>query len=960
MAENKRQLLSQQYAWTTTKKDGKFATFFGPHQFSLTDENVPFVPDPKDPEKIIEATDHSRAIQDFIVIKPSEYAIVYNPTEQYSEAYPNGQYKTGQSVEMPELLYGGKRVVVSGSFPLWPYQRVELRKIHELSTDQYLVAVVESTKVDKEAPFYKLLCKCAAIKTTVVDESVESVDQDGKELAKTENIKETIDTPSGSEDSSNKEMVKLYEDEKFVFVLGQRIVIPGNLTPTFIPPTGVEIVKDNGTQDSFIRQTVVLGPTDFCRVINEDGKITNHKGPGRIFPGPYDKFETRGSHDRIYKAYHLRTDRGILLRIITDEVNKEHLVKQLPEGCEKQLERNKYFKGDEVFIKNIDAYLVPTNSFEVTHPTTREPHLGNDHEGVFVEAIGVDQESGVYVANVDTGNVELIRGETKLLLDPRKQIHEKRRVPGKLWNLMIGEVEPHKKVDSGRMVETPWALSVQVPNNEAVLVTGGENRRVVEGPCIELLEYRETLEVLTLSKGRPKKENDILETCRLRVEGLQVTDEVALTAADDQVIKVEVLYGLEFTAENDDEKERWFDHKNYVWLLCSNLRSRLQAAARKLSIDDLQARTADFMRDTVLGEKKEDGPRRGFCEHNIRINEVDVLDHRIEDREIAELLKETNREIVLQQFKDRAEQARLDSSLRQFEINRQLAELQKKNVELKSETEVITRKLNNKAEVELAELTEEKKQKINEVNLRVEKEIKKANAEYVKEIDRVQRELESTKLAFDTESEQEKAKLEVLRVELATDHSVLQATYNTKLEEMDIELEEKKIEAGVRVDGLRRQIEEANVELGAKKIELEAMGKKQLLELELALAAQKVDAFVQETRAQTDGLANIQTAFASGIAAELRRLSDAHLTVEVAKALGPALAFEDGVNVEQLLAKVSGSPLVTAALKSLGSKVDGFLQSPLPVQPKPLPGKVDVVIREGVSDLLRGRDSDDD
>jgi len=809
MSEYKRQLLIGQNVWTINKKDGKLNIYFGPHALMLTEDFVPVVQDPENLEKVKPVENQNAAIQEFCILKPDDYAVVHNPTVQYSEGYPNGSYKTGLAMEMPDLLYGQKRVIVSGYFPLWPYQRVEIRKVHELSTDQHLMAVVERVDVDRNAPFYGLLVRCADIKTAVVDDSVESVDvQDEKEPAKTKDIKEAADTPLETEEVIEDGVIRPPEDRCPGFVLGQRIVIPGSLTPTFIPPTGVELVMDDCADDNpdhndsapavptfdfdtfknhllggaergnytlesvervlrekglvssirmirkkykdllvdeyeecdalsqaigvhlvapvltvgkadvpkpgkkpdkFIRQAVVLGPTDFCRIINEDGEPTNHKGPGRIFPGPYDKFETRGSDNRVYRAYHLRVDRGVLLRVIAERITKADLVKQLPEGSASQLEKERYFKGDEIFISEIDAYLVPSKSFEVIDPKTREPHLGNDHFGVFVEAIGVDQESGVYVASVDTGNVDTVQGEKKLLLDPRKRTHQRRKIPGDLWNLMIAEHEPHKKVSPNEMVESPWALSITIPNNEAALVTGGKNRRVVEGPCIELLGYRETLEVLQLSRGRPKKEDDVLCACFLRVTGNRVTDEITLTAADDQVIKVQVYYDLEFVAETDEDKLRWFDHKNYVWLLCSNLRSRLQAAARRLSIKELYEKTAEFVRDTILGVKGAgDEHRPGFCENSIRINEVDVLDIHVADAEIAGLLKTTNHDIVTQQLKDRAKHAELESKLRQFEVDKQLVELDGERVRLNTNSAVIAQQLKDEAEARLAELERER------------------------------------------------------------------------------------------------------------------------------------------------------------------------------------------------------------------------------------------------------------
>ena len=87
-----------------------------------------------------------------------------------------------------------------------------------------------------------------------------------------------------------------------------------------------------------------------------------------------------------------------------------------------------------------------------------------------------------------------------------------RRIPAEDWNLWIGHAEPHKR--TAHDVDTPWALSVIVPNNEAIHITSRHGRRVVTGPCTELLEYEERLTALALSDGPSKDGSQV--TCVLR------------------------------------------------------------------------------------------------------------------------------------------------------------------------------------------------------------------------------------------------------------------------------------------------------------------------------------------------------------------------------------------------------------------------------------------------------------
>jgi len=657
----KRPLTSGQFAWAISKKSGSYSVIFGPDPMDATDDELFVLPSRIKPMKVEPVDFPAAAIQDFILLNPGDYAVIYNPAENFTDEHPNGPYSKGRN-EVKALKQGTKRVVTSGYFPVWPGQKVEVRQIHTLSSNQFIMAVVESENIDTKAPYYELTLKCASIKKAVVNKEKED---------ETDATEKTV--------------------EKCELKIGQRIIIPGNLTPTYVPPSGIEILPEVSIprqigrsneyeqtlgSNEMVRQAVVLGPTEFCVLLDEDGQPQVKKGPGRVFPGPYHVFRTKDSRNNVYDAYHLRPDRGILLRIVVDSITKDELAKQLPQGS--KLDKDTYTKGDEIFIFGFDAYLIPSQSIEVIDPKTRQPHIGNNHSSIYVQAVGVDQKSGVYVADVETGNVRLVHGEKKLILDPRKECHVRRKVPAKMWNLIIGKGEPHKTVDDVNMVETPWALSVVIPNNEAVLVTSKSGRRAEVGPKTILLEYEEWLEVLQLSRGRPKNDHNALETCYLRVSGNRISDQIVLETEDFVDVIVDVQYGVEFVGETEDEQIQWFNYKDYVKFFCSHLRSRLRASARKMKLADLYSNMADFVRDIVLGEKPEGGHRPGmlFKENNMKVTEVDVSLIRIPDASIAESFDSTKRQIVVSELTRAAEEINLVNARRTNEIANEKTKLQ--------------------------------------------------------------------------------------------------------------------------------------------------------------------------------------------------------------------------------------------------------------------------------------------
>lgn len=794
MAENRRKaLMAREMFWLLNEKDGKSKCLIGPVALVTTGDDVGLLPDASDPTKVIPVEEASKAIQSFVIVPHGKYVVITNPSSTTKTDYPNGPWKPGEN-EIPDLLFGTKRVITSGHFPLWPGQAVEMRDIHRLGSDDYLIVEVVG-QVDDEAPYYSITESCARIVKAVVDQTVESKDSEPLKTVAAGDEGSEIKTGEGDQAESGasagtaappKDAIQKDLDEKIVYKIGQRIVIPGSVTATFIPPTGIELVAEvrladttssgssselnidsasalikdeirsgrltidgvqtafsnagiddeyalmtnrsdatyrdqnyndvkaldsalfraldranvirlavwllksrkqasgESKQDPYVRKAKVPGPTQFCVLVDPEGIPQSYKGPGRVFPGPYDKFRTEGTSDGLYEAYHVRPDRGILLRVLADKLSKAELMLQIPSCPKDTFDKDEYLKGDEVFIAGFDTFVVPSKSFQVINPEMRMPHVGNDHALVYIRAIGVDQKSGVYVADVNTGNIPTVKGEEKLLLDPRKYKHIKRRVPGTLWNLMIGHGEPHKMVRStDSMVETPWALSIPVPNNEAALIVGKDRREVVVGPRVALLNYEEVLEVLTLSTETPKKDHSPLETCFLRISGNRISDEITIETSDFVRIDVVLNFGVSFVGDSDAKRISWFNYKDPIGLLCSQVRSRLKAAARTITLQDLYPKISDFVRDTVLGKKPDEGGHRSgllFTENNMLINEVEVVSYEIPDESIASTLRQCNREIVESQINTAKANVTLQEKAALDTINAAKAVLDKKEV----------------------------------------------------------------------------------------------------------------------------------------------------------------------------------------------------------------------------------------------------------------------------------------
>lgn len=458
-------------------------------------------------------------------------------------------------------------------------------------------------------------------------------------------------------------------------------------------------LEKEARQARLIRHAVVLGEKEYCVIIDADGKREIKMGPARVFPGPYDTFMTVGSRNRVYDAYELLPQRALWLRVIAP-ISREEIARKLPRGF--KTEKDQYYPGDELLLSGVSTFFVPFNEIEVLSPESGQAVVGNDHSRVFIEAIGIDQKSGIYVRDLATGEVRLVRGKQSYLVDPRKEVQITRTVPASDWNLQIASSEPHKRSNSP--VTTPWALSVQVPNNTAVLVTAANSRRVVEGPCVELLGYEEALYPMALSTGTPKSDATLLRTCFLRTVGNRVSDVVMVETADFVKISIHVSYSVTFTPEN---KERWFNHENYIQVMVDHLRSLIRGRIRSLSLGTCWPQIHSLVRDTILGEKKEGvaRPGRSFVENGTLVTEVEVLSATIEARQVAELMADVQTKFVTLQISDRQAKEQLASAKLHAEIDAQTQTLAEDSKAREARLQDLVRKLSH--DLTLAKAREE-------------------------------------------------------------------------------------------------------------------------------------------------------------------------------------------------------------------------------------------------------------
>lgn len=654
---------------------GQVEVVTGPHKVSLADTDKPVIYDRENRRFIPTTSD--KAIRVCPSADEGQYLVLTNPSkEEEGLKHPTRGKQPSIDVSI------GRKINIHGPnmFGLYPGQIADVIDGHQLKSNEYLLIRVYN---EKEA--------LINLKNAVVKKA-EGVEQDKKNLF----------------------------DEKEIRT-GNLLIIKGTDVSFYMPPTGIEVLQENG---KYTRDAVTLERLEYCILLDQNGAKRYVKGPDVVFPKPTEIFiENNGK--KIFRAIELNENMGIYIKVIADY--KEGDVE--------------YKAGEELFITGHEQ--------KIYFPRAEHAIIKYGNETIHY-ATAVPSGEGRYLLDKVAGDVNLVKGPKMLLPDPRKEVIVKRVLDEKTvklwWPGNTEAVEYNKKLkeaigDSGtdyvqedlsikfsggvREKKTVLASSAAYmddemdrkteytkprtikldtkyegaillniwPNYAVQIVNKAGDRRIVEGPKVVMLEYDETLETLELSTGKPKTDHNLMKTAYLQTKNNVVSDIIEVETKDLIRVNIRVSYKVNFEGDN----KNWFKVSDYVKLLTQHMRSLVRNAVKKQNIENFNQNATDIIRDTILGESKEGGRTgRKFQENDMRIYDVEVLSVEINDPAISKLLIENQHSIVTQNFNSIRIEKEFEYFKKSEDIVRQKIDEQSTTVKKKNELELLIEENNNK------------------------------------------------------------------------------------------------------------------------------------------------------------------------------------------------------------------------------------------------------------------------
>jgi len=436
--------------------------------------------------------------------------------------------------------------------------------------------------------------------------------------------------------------------------IGTEHIVKGTDVNFYIPKTGLEVVPENG---QYVRNAVTLLDGQYCILLAPNGQRKYFRGPAVVFPEPMEQFVEQGG-TRVFKAFNLRKNLGLHIRVLKDVTISGGEQNQVPPGT--------YTAGQEIFLKDREGFFFPTEHFEVV---------------ASVQAIPLADKEGIYVRDIETGKMTTEVGPKNYLPDPTRV-----EVVSRPLDAEIVRRYGLTNHDPGK------AVSIYIRPSVAVQVIAKNKRDVVRGPVTRILDYDEDLEVLRLSTGKPKTDEKLLSTCFLQIDGNKVSDIVRVKTSDHVEVQLLLSYRVSFL---EAEYAKWFNVKNYVGLLCDHLASIVRSAVRGTSIDAFHANSIDVIRSAILGAKQGEEKRAGrrFAENGMLVYDVEVLDVNILDADVKLLLAGAQRAAIEAGVKKEEEELRLSGEKLRESVNQQLSEARKATLEKEAELEGAVRAL---------------------------------------------------------------------------------------------------------------------------------------------------------------------------------------------------------------------------------------------------------------------------
>jgi len=232
--------------------------------------------------------------------------------------------------------------------------------------------------------------------------------------------------------------------------------------------------------------------------------------------------------------------------------------------------------------------------------------------------IPLDKNEGVYIRNLNSGEVRLHMGSS-ILLEPDEELWEK-EMQENIEKLYLAELNMTKR-NKSRVIafKCPFNSVMQIYNLKL------KENRIVLGPNLAILKPEEEFTLVKLSGKTPKIENCV-HTLYLKLGPIFSSDEILVETEDHTRLIMKIAYNWKFDIKNNEKEAlKIFSVRDFIGDMCSNLASKIRSYIATIKFEDFHKNSDLYIKKSVFGEKE--GVLQestSFADCNLLINNVDI------------------------------------------------------------------------------------------------------------------------------------------------------------------------------------------------------------------------------------------------------------------------------------------------------------------------------------------------
>jgi major vault protein len=391
---------------------------------------------------------------------------------------------------------------------------------------------------------------------------------------------------------------------------GSEYLITNAATKVFFPSVNEEIIKMVKINVLTSRNyCVILDPFDANLQENRLGAKKLCTGPASFFLHPGERLQ----NNRIEDVFVLTGEDGVVLSATEEFVDTVD---------ERQISR---MPGDRWMIRGPMEFIPPV---EATVEDKRK-------------TVPLHENEGIYVRDLSSGRVRLIRGTCSYMLNENEELWKKELseevaslvgLPTEFGRIPEAEMVAHSRMFA-RARNKSLAVSYRVPANSCVQIYDYKKKcsRVNFGPCLVLLGPDESFTPLSLSGGCPKKIH-VINTIHLMLGPDYCTDIVNVETSDHAKLNLKLSYNWRFDVLPEYVLQpnlaiSLFSVSDFIGDVCKQLSSRIRGAVASVSFDDFHKNSARLIRTSVFGLNRHTGQVRDvfrLANNHLLVTGIDI------------------------------------------------------------------------------------------------------------------------------------------------------------------------------------------------------------------------------------------------------------------------------------------------------------------------------------------------